>query len=74
MENKKINKTKSKKATKKPIEYLFEKIEKIIEEMDDESCTLEKSLELYQKGIELIKEAKDSIDKIEKKIEILRED
>ena len=39
-------------------------IDKIIEQMDNEKCTIEKSLELYEKGVKLINEVSKKVDKI----------
>ncbi|MDO5563762.1 MAG: exodeoxyribonuclease VII small subunit [Eubacteriales bacterium] len=59
------------KITSNDIETTMKKLEKIVDDMRDENCSLEKSFELYKKGINLCKEAQDSIQKIEGKIKIL---
>ena len=51
----------------------MKEIESLIKEMEDPECSLEKSFELYSKGVGLLKFCSDSIDKTEKEIEILEE-
>ena len=54
------------------IEESFEHLDKIIEEMDDENCAIEKSLELYEKGINIINSVNKKVAKIEKDLKIIR--
>lgn len=56
------------------IEELLKKLDKITETMSSDKCTLEEAFNLYKEGIELTKEAKDNIEKIEGKIKILEEE
>ena len=60
--------------TKKTIEQNFEEIENIIKEMQEEDVTLDKSFELYNNGINLVRDCSAQIDKIEKQIQIINED
>ena len=53
------------------IEDSFKSLDKIIEQMDDEKCSIEKSLELYEKGIKLISDISTKIDKIDKELKVL---
>lgn len=53
------------------IEDSFKSLDKIINQMDDEKCTIEKSLELYEKGIKLISEISNRIEKIDKELKVL---
>lgn len=53
------------------IEDSFKTLDKIIEQMDDDKCSIEKGIELYEKGLRLINDVSKKVDKIEKDIEIL---
>lgn len=55
------------------IEDSFKAVDKIIEEMDNEKCSIEKSIELYEKGSKLLNDISKKVDKIEKDIEIIEE-
>ncbi|MCI8956406.1 MAG: exodeoxyribonuclease VII small subunit [Eubacterium sp.] len=59
---------------KKTIEQNFEEIENIIQNMQKEDVTLDKSFELYNKGLNLVKDCSMQIDKIEKQIQIINEE
>lgn len=45
----------------------------LLQSMEQED-SLEKSFALYKQGVELVKQANDSIDKIEKQVKVLDED
>jgi len=60
-----------KKNEKLSIEESFEKLEEILEEMEKEDTGLEASFRLYEKGIRLLKDAEDNIEKVEKQIRVL---
>lgn len=60
--------------TKKTIEQNFEEIETIIKSMQEEDVTLDKSFELYNQGLKLVKDCNSQIDKIEKQIKIINEE
>lgn len=53
------------------IEDSFKSLDKIIEEMDSDKCTIEKSIELYEKGSKILSEVSKKVDKIEKDIEVI---
>ena len=53
------------------IEDSFKSLDKIINQMDDEKCSIEKSLELYEKGIKLISDISNRIEKIDKELKVL---
>ena len=53
------------------IESTLKHLEKIVTQMEEEDLNLEDSLKSYEKGVSLIKEAQESLNKIEKKIQIL---
>ena len=59
---------------KKTIEQNFEEIESIIQNMQAEDVTLDKSFKLYNKGLNLVRDCSAQIDKIEKQIQIINEE
>lgn len=56
------------------LEERFAKIESILDEMEDEKVTLDRSFALYKEGLEQIKAAGQSLDMIEKAMLVLNED
>ena len=56
------------------IEELFERIDAVIGEMEDDSVSLEDSFKLYEEGMSLLKESNERIDLVEKKVLALSED
>lgn len=52
-------------------EKLFIELENIVEKMDSGSISLEKSLELFEKGMDLIKEGKNKLDEAEIKVKTI---
>ena len=42
-----------------------------LEEMESEDVTLETSFDLYSKGLKLIKDCNDKIDKVEKEMKVI---
>lgn len=50
------------------IEEAFAEIEKVIEQLEDDSISLEASFEVYKRGMELLKVAGSKIDHVEKKV------
>ena len=55
------------------IESTLKQLEKIVAQMEEENLNLEDSLKSYEKGVSLVKEAQESLNKIEEKIQILSE-
>ena len=55
------------------IEDNFEQLEDIISKMQSGRITLEQSFELYNKGLSLVQDCNNQIDKIEKQIKIIEE-
>ncbi len=53
------------------IESTLNELDVIVSKMENENLNLEDSLILYEKGISLVKGAQDSLNKIEKRIQIL---
>ena len=55
------------------IEDNVEQLEDIISKMQSDRITLEQSFELYNKGLSLVQDCNNQIDKIEKQIKIIEE-
>ena len=55
------------------IEDNFEQLEDIISKMQSDRITLEQSVELYNKGLSLVQDCNNQIEKIEKQIKIIEE-
>ena len=53
------------------IEKLLDELENIVKKMEDDNLNLEQSLESYEKGIGLVKQAQLTLSEIEKKVKIL---
>ena len=71
------SKSSSKKVATKndiSIEESFENLDKLIEQMDSDKCSIEKSMELYEKGIKILGEVTKKVDKIEKDMKVLEKD
>ena len=56
------------------IEEAFEKIDDTIALLEDEEISLEDAFAQFQKGMELIRQCDEAIEKIEKKVQILTEE
>ncbi len=59
--------------SKKPLNEVFAELDEIIEKMGSED-SLEKTFDMYKKGVSLLKDANESIDKIEKQVKVLDDD
>ncbi len=55
------------------IEESFARLEEILSQMEAEETGLEQSFALYEEGLKLIRQTEDGIDKVEKKIQILKD-
>ena len=55
------------------IEDNFEQLEDIISKMQSDRITLEQSFELYNKGLSLVQDCNNQIEKIEKQIKIIED-
>ena len=55
----------------KGFDEILEELETIVESMDDGSLKLEETIESYEKGIKIIKQAQASLKNFEKKVQIL---
>lgn len=58
---------------KETFEGSLENLEKIVEELESKDLPLEKSLEMFETGVDLYKECKKHLDKVEKKVAKLSE-
>lgn len=56
------------------LEERFAKIDAILDAMEDENVTLDRSFALYKEGLEQIKAAGQSLDTIEKAMLVLNQD
>lgn len=55
----------------KSLEESFEALDEILEQLEDENVSLEASFKLYQKGMKLVKDCNQSIDKVEKELIVI---
>ncbi|MBR6638166.1 MAG: exodeoxyribonuclease VII small subunit [Lachnospiraceae bacterium] len=53
------------------IEQAFDELNTIMENMEEDSVSLEKSFELYKRGMELVSMCNNKLDMVEKKIIVL---
>ncbi|MCD8398403.1 MAG: exodeoxyribonuclease VII small subunit [Lachnospiraceae bacterium] len=56
------------------LEESFEKLDSLLERMEDRELPLEEAFSLYQQGLELMKSCNEKIDTVEKKIQVLNGD
>lgn len=56
------------------IETSLEEIQKLLDEMGRDGVTLEESFACYEKGIRLLRQVNERIDRVEKKVQMLTED
>ena len=64
----------ARKATKGvDFERALDELEKLVERMEEGSLSLEESLKLYERGIELSKACQKALDAAEKRIRVLSE-
>lgn len=69
------DKRNAKAEDKKPsLEELFDGLDEVVARLEGEEITLEESFQLYQKGMEMLKICNETIDAVEKKVQILDED
>ncbi len=55
------------------LEQVFEKLEQVISDMEEEN-SLEESFRMYHQGMELLKACNDKIERVEKQILVLDEE
>ncbi|MDE6853125.1 MAG: exodeoxyribonuclease VII small subunit [Lachnospiraceae bacterium] len=58
-------------AGKLTLEQSFERLDSIIQELQEGELTLEQSFQKYEEGMKMIKNCTAAIDKVEKKLEIM---
>lgn len=56
------------------LEELFESLDEVTARLEGEDVTLEESFQLYQSGMNMLKQCNEVIDSVEKKVQILDED
>ena len=61
-------------ASPAPVSDALKLFDQLIGEMEEDGISLERSFDLYNKGMGLLKECSKSIDEVEKKVLILDED
>ncbi|MBR5421776.1 MAG: exodeoxyribonuclease VII small subunit [Lachnospiraceae bacterium] len=62
------------KEEKRSLEENFSLLEEKLKALEDEELPLEEAFGIYKEGMELLKLCNDDIDKVEKKVLMLRED
>ncbi|HJA71093.1 MAG TPA: exodeoxyribonuclease VII small subunit [Candidatus Lachnoclostridium stercoravium] len=58
----------------KTIEETFERLEELLNKMEDGNCSLEESFRYYEAGIKMIRSCYEKIDEVEKKLIVLNEE
>ncbi len=53
------------------LEDMFEQLDALVEKLEKDSVSLEESFQLYNQGMEMIKNCNASIDAIEKKVQLI---
>ena len=56
------------------LEETFALLEQMIEKLSDKDTPLEEAFETYRKGMQIVKEAQNEIDLVEKQVMILNEE
>lgn len=59
---------------KRTVEELFEELEAITDELEEEELPLEEAFLKYQKGMELLKECNGIVEQVEQQLQILEEE
>jgi exodeoxyribonuclease VII small subunit len=57
-----------------PFEHSLEKLEKLVEQMEEGDLTLEDSLKTFEEGIKLTRECQQALIKAEQKVKLLIEE
>ena len=55
------------------LEKLFARLEEVTADMEKSDITLEESFALYNEGMQLLKQCNETIDAVEKKVQVLDE-
>lgn len=56
------------------LEALFECLDEVTEKLEDGDISLEQSFGLYQRGMELLRQCNETIDMVEKRVQMLDEE
>ena len=72
MANKKI--TENEQIEQLSLEETFAQLDMVLNELEQDDVELEKAFEYYKRGINLLKQCNDKLDKVEKKVLLLDED
>lgn len=64
-------KTEEQESQELGLEEMFSQIEKVLAGLEEEEASLEEAFALYQRGIRLVKQCNDRIDRVEKELQIL---
>ncbi len=59
---------------KNTIEENFSRLDEIIAAMQSEEITLNEAFDLYKKGLEMVKDCNEQIEKIESEVKIVEEE
>lgn len=59
-----------KEKEQKSLQEVFAELDELVEKMSSEE-SLEKTFDMYQKGVTLLRSANESIDRIEKQVKVL---
>ena len=57
--------------TEEPVEKSMDRLEEILQKLEDENTPLEESFGLYEQGMELVRAIDGKIEKVEKKLTVL---
>lgn len=56
------------------LEESFAKLDEILEKLESREIALEESFQIYQQGMELLKQCNAKIDRVEKKMKLINEE
>lgn len=55
------------------LEENFKQLEEIIEQLEDREMGLEESFALYERGMKMLKQCNDQIDRVERKVMVMNQ-
>jgi exodeoxyribonuclease VII small subunit len=61
-------------GTDAPFEQVLQRLEQIVAQLEDGSLPLESSLQAFEQGVSLARQAQASLDAMERRIEVLTQD
>ncbi|MFH1810769.1 MAG: exodeoxyribonuclease VII small subunit [Pseudomonadota bacterium] len=61
-------------AADAPFEQVLERLERLVDQLEDGSLPLEASLQAFEQGVALARQAQTSLDAMERRIEVLSQD